>query len=118
VESCAWFVAEVDGAPAGIAAGCPSPERTGLISMWVDPAHRGRRLADALIGAVLAWAVDEGARELTLWVADGNEAATRAYARAGFAPTGRRQPLPSDPAVGEEEWAHPLDRRGNDRMPA
>jgi hypothetical protein len=40
-----------------------------------------------------------------LWVADGNTAAMRAYERAGFVPTGRRQPLPSDPAVGEEQWA-------------
>jgi hypothetical protein len=37
-------------------------------------------------------------------VADGNVAAIRAYARAGFVATGRRQPLPSKPAVGEEQW--------------
>ena len=109
MAGCAWFVAEVDGAPAGLAAGLPSPDRTGLISMWVHPAHRGRRLADQLIAAVQAWAAGEGAPELTLWVADGNDAAIRAYTRAGFVPMGRRQPLPSNPAVGEEEWACRLD---------
>jgi GNAT superfamily N-acetyltransferase len=71
----------------------------------VSPPHRGRRLAEHLIDAVRGWALDGGADELTLWVADGNTAAVRAYARAGFVPTGRRQPLPSDPSVGEEQWA-------------
>jgi ribosomal protein S18 acetylase RimI-like enzyme len=101
----AWFVAEVDGVPAGLAAGRADTGRLGLISMWVHPGHRGRRLAERLIAAVREWGAAEGADELVLWVADGNTAAMRAYERAGFVPTGRRQPLPSDPAVGEEQWA-------------
>lgn len=72
--------------------------------MWVRPEHRGHRLAERLIAAVRCWGVGRGAHELTLWVADGNTAAMRAYERAGFVPAGRRQPLPSDPAVGEEQW--------------
>lgn len=53
---------------------------------------------------MVEWAASDGAREVALWVADGNTAAAAAYRLAGFVPTGRRQPLPSNPAVGEEEW--------------
>ena len=47
-------------------------------------------------------AADGGAGTVALWVADGNDRARRCYERLGFVPTGVRQPLPSDPAVGEE----------------
>jgi GNAT superfamily N-acetyltransferase len=104
----ACFVAEVDGAQVGIAIGTPSydglPHRRDLISMWVHASHRGRGIATRLLRAVLEWAAGDGAREVALWVADGNAPATAVYRRAGFVPTGRRQPLPSNPAVGEEEW--------------
>jgi GNAT superfamily N-acetyltransferase len=98
----------VDDEPAGLAAGTTwpdeVPDRRHLISMWVRPSHRGLGIAAQLIAAVRDWAADAGARELELWVADRNEAAVRTYAGAGFVRTGRRQPLPSNPAVGEEMW--------------
>jgi ribosomal protein S18 acetylase RimI-like enzyme len=78
--------------------------RRDLISMWVHPEHRGRGIGARLLHAVVEWAAGDGAREVSLWVADGNETAAGLYRRAGFVPTGRRQPLPSNPAVGEEEW--------------
>jgi GNAT superfamily N-acetyltransferase len=111
-----WFLACADDEPAGLAAGVPSSdgltERRHLISMWVRPSHRGLGLAALLIDAVREWAIADGARELALWVADGNEAAVRAYARAGFVATGRRQPLPSNPSVGEEQWLLALTAPG------
>ena len=97
-------MAEVDGVPAGLAAGWGDTNGVGLISMWVRPARRGQRLAERLLTAVRDWALGQGADKLSLWVADGNNEAARAYARAGFVPTGERQPLPSDPDVGEERW--------------
>jgi GNAT superfamily N-acetyltransferase len=104
----ACFVAEVRGERIGLAAGKPSYDgiahRRDLISMWVHPAHRGRGVAAQLMRAVVGWAAGDGAREVALWVADGNAAAAAVYRRAGFVPTGRRRPLPSNPAVAEEEW--------------
>jgi GNAT superfamily N-acetyltransferase len=104
----AWLVAEADGLPVGLAAGITSsdgvPGRRHLISMWVRPTHRGLGIAARLIDGVREWAVADGAHELALWVADGNAPAMTAYRNAGFEPTGRRQPLPSNPAVGEEMW--------------
>jgi RimJ/RimL family protein N-acetyltransferase len=34
-------------------------------------------------------------------VTDNNKPARRLYERCGFTPTGERQPLPSNPALGE-----------------
>jgi GNAT superfamily N-acetyltransferase len=104
----------VDGEPAGLAIGTPSydglPARRDLISLWVPPEHRGHGIAAALVAAVVAWADRDGAREVALWAADGNTAAAAVYRRAGFAPTGRRQPLPSNPATSEEEWVRTVPR--------
>jgi predicted GNAT family acetyltransferase len=73
-----------------------------LVSMWVEPAARGSGAAAALVEAVCAWAAADGGRLVSLWVADGNDPARRSYERLGFTGTGERQPLPSDPHVGEE----------------
>jgi GNAT superfamily N-acetyltransferase len=120
VESGAWFVAresdETVGAPVGLVAGIADRETGGphLVSMWVDPQARGRGVGLALVDAVKAWATgeftsDDGpAERLILWVADGNLGARRLYQRCGFVDTGRRQPLPSDPTVGESLMSCPL----------
>jgi GNAT superfamily N-acetyltransferase len=73
--------------------------------MWVDPSMRGTRAAADLVRAVLDWAAAGGAGGVSLWVADGNDRALRFYDRMGFTPTGHRQGLPSNPAVGETEMA-------------
>ena len=65
-----------------------------LISMWVAPDHRGRGIGDALIDAVVGWALDGGYARLKLDVADGNGAAIRLYARKGFEPNGEVGNLP------------------------
>jgi ribosomal protein S18 acetylase RimI-like enzyme len=36
-----------------------------------------------------------------LWVTETNPHARALYERLGFTPTGERQPLPSDPSIGE-----------------
>ncbi|MPV36966.1 GNAT family N-acetyltransferase [Georgenia subflava] len=76
-----------------------------LVSMWVDPAARGSGAAPGLVVAVRSAAAAEGARSLTLFVADGNDRARRLYERLGFRSTGERQSLPSDPSIGEERYA-------------
>lgn len=69
-----------------------------LVSMWTDPAARGRGIGAALVGAVVAWA--DGAA-IELWVTRGNDAAGRLYERCGFVTTGDFQSLPSDPCKDE-----------------
>ncbi|WP_104166879.1 GNAT family N-acetyltransferase [Cryobacterium sp. N22] len=79
---------DADGnAPVGMATGTPPQEREGraeLISMWVDPAVRGRGVATALITAIASWAESTGAASLALSVMPDNVAARRTYETNGF----------------------------------
>ncbi len=79
---------DADGnAPVGIATGTPvedNDSRAELISMWVDPAVRGRGVATVLITAIARWAASNGAATLTLSVMPDNVAARRTYERNGF----------------------------------
>jgi GNAT superfamily N-acetyltransferase len=106
----AWFLAYRKGRPVGIVAGftVDGDQERHLVAMWVQPAERGTATATALVDAVVSWAREDGARVITLWVADGNSRARRFYERLGFAPTGKRQPLPSDPSLGEEQLIRTL----------
>jgi GNAT superfamily N-acetyltransferase len=88
--------------PAGLAGGYQQgPGTVGLISMFVRPRARGRGVGEALIAAVLDWARARNATSVHLWVAETSKSARVLYERCGFSLTGERQPLPSNPAVGE-----------------
>ena len=76
-----------------------------LVSMWVAPRWRGRGVGAQLIEAVTHWAVSEGFKEIQLWVVEGNVVAEKAYAKAGFERTGRRQPVRAGEAGMEFEMA-------------
>lgn len=82
------------GEVVGMAAGWVDRDEPGraanLVSMWVDPAHRGSGTAAALVAEVVAWAEHEGYGLLRLWVTEGNERAIGLYRRLGFAFTGER----------------------------
>lgn len=70
-----------------------APDRTDpsvgwLVSMWVDPAARGRGVGDALVAAVLERARRRGYTRVRLDVADLNVDAVLLYARHGFRATG------------------------------
>ena len=92
-----FFVASLDGVDAGIACGWLSnddPDATNLISMWVAPEARGRRLAAELVDAVVGWARERGSSRVELEIAEGNEAAFKAYLRYGFEPSTREPHTP------------------------
>jgi GNAT superfamily N-acetyltransferase len=100
------FVALDGPAPVGLAAGFRDPAAAAhhreLVSVWVAPEFRGRGIAGGLVDAVAAWARDDGARELALWVVIDNGSARASYERAGFMSTGERQPVTSgDPRIEE-----------------
>lgn len=85
--------------PVGMATAIPeknSIDRAELISMWVEPAVRGRGVASALITAIADWAKGIGMSTLTLSVMPDNVAARRTYEKNGFTvAVGPRDPLPS-----------------------
>jgi GNAT superfamily N-acetyltransferase len=98
-EGQAVFVAEP---AAGLASGAiddDEPTLAHLYAMWVAPEARGTGAGRALVEAVVAWAAARGARRLTTSVTEGNAAGAALYAAAGFADTGRRQPLGHSDAV-------------------
>ena len=87
---------------AGMASGVIDAEDAGLAhlyAMWVARDARGTGAGTALVDAVVAWATDRGAERLTTSVTEGNAAAMALYAAAGFADTGRREPLGHSDAV-------------------
>jgi GNAT superfamily N-acetyltransferase len=67
--------------------------------MWVAPEARGSGAGKALLGAVVAWATERGGERLTTSATDGNSVAAGLYTAAGFADTGRREPLGHSDAV-------------------
>jgi ribosomal protein S18 acetylase RimI-like enzyme len=79
-----------------------------LVSMWVRPGCRGLGVGEALVEAAAAWAKARDFGMLFLWVTETNAQARRLYERCGFAVTGERQPLPSDPAVSEVQMSRAL----------
>ncbi|GGM84253.1 GNAT family N-acetyltransferase [Dactylosporangium sucinum] len=103
----AYFCAfDADGTPLGIAGSWVSaaePGITHLISMWVAPVARGRRVAGALVAAVVGWARERGSDVVELEIAAGNEAAMSAYVRCGFTVTDR-EPF----TAGGTVMRHPL----------
>lgn len=88
------FVAEEDGRWLGVVGGFArvDPLEVQLISMWVDPAARGRGVARDLIRSVARWALGRGSARVVLFVQEANAPARQLYARAGFRPTGDRTP--------------------------
>ena len=72
-----------------------------LISMYVRPQARGRGVGEALIDAVIGWAQARNAASVHLWVTETNKHARMLYERCGFSLTSERQPLPSNPGLGE-----------------
>lgn len=102
--SAAVFIASQDGVPVGMVAalsGEASEERR-LVALWVQPDHRGERIASDLVSHVAAWARDDGAERVVLWVTQGNAAARHLYGTHGFKRSGTVQSLPSHPDVAEE----------------
>jgi GNAT superfamily N-acetyltransferase len=87
--------------PAGLAGVYVEDGAANLVSMWVRPTARGLGAGKALVEAAAAWAKANDFGALFLWVTESNTSARRLYEGCGFTPTGKRQPLPSDPALQE-----------------
>jgi RimJ/RimL family protein N-acetyltransferase len=101
----AWFAALDDARLVGLVGAFR--EESGdlhLIGMWVAPGARGTGLAARLVESLLSWARGQHTSGVVLWVADGNDRARRLYQALGFTATGLRQPLPSNPSIGETQY--------------
>ena len=79
-----------DPRPLGFALGRGAVEEAEILSLGVDPTARRAGLGRALLAALLSQAVDHGARQLFLEVAEDNRAALGLYGAFGFGQIGRR----------------------------
>jgi GNAT superfamily N-acetyltransferase len=107
-----WWLAVHDDEDVGLVAGGRHeghPASRWVYSMWLDPAWRGRGLAEDLLDAVVGWARDDGADHLGLDVTDRVPRARRCYERYGFVATGVVVPLPRDPTIQLAEMVLDLD---------
>lgn len=59
-------------------------DRANIISLWVDPEHRGKKIGTKLIQYVLAYAQDIGIKTLNLTVTTTQKAAIQVYMSLGF----------------------------------
>lgn len=112
----AHFIASTSGDAhaVGLAGGRAAPDGATdareLVAMRVAPGSRGEGIAGALVDAVVAWALRQGSEVLRLWAVEGNDAARRAYERAGFVATRERQFVHPDDPRFEMRMARPLRR--------
>lgn len=92
-------IARLGAEAAGMISGLPAavPESVELISMWVAPFARGRGVGDALIGAVVSWAREQGAKRIELAVREQNTHAIALYTRNGFVDAGPIANVPGAP---------------------
>ena len=79
-----------------------------LARAWVDPRVRRRGAGRALAVAVKTWALERNARTFETQVTENNDAAIHFYISLGFADTGRREPLLSNPALQIHFLSQPL----------
>jgi GNAT superfamily N-acetyltransferase len=106
----ATFIAFDGHRPAGITTGIVDDDgQPQLVSMWVDPPLRGRRLGESLVSAVVQWALDGGFERLSLWVTEDNGPAIRLYQRVGFQPTDRTDVLRPGSDLQVRLWLRALN---------
>ncbi|CAM3389695.1 GNAT family N-acetyltransferase [Stackebrandtia soli] len=78
------------GSAIGLAGGHRPPHLAGhaeVVSMWVAPTHRGRRVAGALLDRIVAWAAANDDPGVYLEFVATNDAARATYERHGFVAT-------------------------------
>ncbi len=64
-------------------------QRVGHIgAMWVDPKSQGSGLGRQLLDDSIQWHAAREVTNISLWVTEGNVAATSLYESSGFVPTG------------------------------
>jgi GNAT superfamily N-acetyltransferase len=109
-----FFICEVENVIGGLIGGL-SPSKNSvaqLVSMWVSPQLRGRRVSDELVEHIITWAVEAGACRITLHCTEGNVFAERLYPRHGFIRTGEIEVRERDNAV---EFEMALDLNASSR---
>jgi len=102
--------AEADKKISGMVMARMVSDEAEILTITVEPAARGQKIAARLMEDVMVRAIAAGVTSLFLEVAEDNEAALALYARLGFHEVGRRPAYYSRPSgpVGGLIMARPL----------
>jgi GNAT superfamily N-acetyltransferase len=91
VEKLNTFIASSEGIDVGVARSAKDendPKTAWIISMWVAPEARGKKVASKLLQAIIEWAKKENLNSLKLDVVDSNKPAISLYENHGFIANG------------------------------
>ena len=86
------FFAFENKSPCGMSACVLEAEEAEMLAVWVDPAHRGKGVGNALIEYALTWSRSRGAKRLKVGVFEDNLNAVAFYRSAGFKDVGLTKP--------------------------
>jgi len=94
-----WLAFNDDKAIGMIGAGLDQAKRYNLIAMWVEPESRELGVAERLVEAVKADAINRGFKQVFLDVSPVNLKAFRFYKKHGFVFIGEERSLASHPEI-------------------
>ncbi len=106
-----YFLAFDGPRPIGMASGGlfpPYPHAHWLYGMFVQPEFRGTGVATQLVDAVVTWAKSEGATTLGLHVTTSLPRPRAFYAKCGFVPDGKPEPMGRDHRLTLQTMLRPL----------
>lgn len=83
-----------------------------IVGLYVEPAYRGRQVAQQLVARAVAWARERQLAVMQLYVTAGNYRARRFYARQGFITSQviMRRTLDAALPAEDQSWAHAAER--------
>lgn len=94
-----WLAFKDEKAIGMIGAGLDHANRYNLIAMWVEPESRQLGVAERLVNAVKAEAINRGFTQVFLDVSPDNLKASRFYKKHGFTFINEEKPLASHPNI-------------------
>lgn len=109
LRSSPTWVAVHDNASVGMVSmimepGSPLDDRH-MVSLWVEPNSRRQAVASTLVSTVAHAAWTDGARTLSVWIADDNVPGRAFALRSGFKATNERHAIQPDEVRTEERYA-------------
>jgi ribosomal protein S18 acetylase RimI-like enzyme len=101
-----WLALDRNKPVGMIGGGVDQTSRFNLIGMWIKPEFRGSGVAEHLVNAVKARAIDKGYRRVMLGVSPDNLRASRFYRKQGFVFIDEFEELSSHPHIKVQtmEW--------------
>jgi ribosomal protein S18 acetylase RimI-like enzyme len=111
IRQARWVLARGPVGVVGVARSSQDTESPGLRyieAVWVAPEFRCQGIGHALVDWLIDVERGSQAREILLWVIEGNVYARELYLRMGFRSTGRVQPVPGREEQTEELLSYVL----------